>query len=270
MRPFIPGTLLGLLLSALVVGGAMALFLPKKVRDARYGWEPKPALVLQRDVAVGEVLREEDLAEVSYPEQFVLESFVPPSERKAVLGRPVSQLLRKGDLLGWVAFADRAAPERIQACVASVRAAYSEAYALAREEALRGFTPPEDAGASAPSPVPSFQFDADGKAAVVVLARDVGEGSRLTKDVLEVRRMPRALVTRSLVPAGALEQVVGALAVVQMQAGDALRWQFLDDPSQPRSLGACLVQVSQAATRRCADVPRQRAEAFFAGSREGR
>jgi uncharacterized alpha-E superfamily protein len=77
-------------------------------------------------------------------------------------------------------------------------------------------------------------------------------------------------VTPSAVPAEDLAKVVGATTVVTMQAGDVLRWQFLDDPVQPRSIAGCLLQASTAAKTARAAAARERARAFFGGTREGR
>ncbi|MCY1075588.1 SAF domain-containing protein [Archangium lansingense] len=271
MRSFLLGALIGLVVSCAGVGLLAARTIPKRMEDARYGWALKPILTLTREVAVGEKLTDEDLTEIRIPEKFILESFVQPADRRAVVGRAVTLGMVKGDVLAWSAFSQQDSRERVRACIADGRTAYQEAGARARDAAIQDFSqrsglPPS----SPPPPVPAFKFDAKGLTPVVVVTQQVKEGDRIPASALEVRRMPRALVTPSLVSGDALEAVAGAVAVVPMEPGDTLRWQFLDDPEQPRSTGACQLQVSSAADKARANVARARAEAFFGVAKEGR
>lgn len=271
MRSFLLGALIGLVVSCVGIGLLVSRTIPKRMRDARYGWELQPTLTLTRDVAAGEKLGDGDLAEVRLPEQFVPDSFIPPADRRAVVGRAVTLAMVKGDVLTWSMFSQQETREQVRACVADGRAAFEEAGERARDAAIQPFaqrnTPPPT---SPPPPVPAFKFDAKGLTPVVVVTREVKEGDRIPASALELRRMPRALVTPSVVPGDALESVVGALAVVGMQPGDTLRWQWLDDPEQPRSTGACVLQAAAATDQERAAVARARAEAFFGVAREGR
>ncbi|WNG45193.1 hypothetical protein F0U60_14565 [Archangium minus] len=270
MRSFLLGALIGLVVSCAVMGLLAALTIPKRMQDARYGWALKPTLTLVRDVEAGEVLKDEDLAEVAFPEQFVPESFIQPKDRRAVVGKALTLGMVKGDVLAWSVFAQQQSQEQVRACIADGRTAFKEAGERARDAAIQAFTqrsgPPPT---SPPPPVPAFKFDAKGQTPVVVVTQEVAEGSRIPASALEIRKMPRALVTPSVVPGDALESVVGALAVVGMQPGDALRWQFLDDPDQPRSTGACVMQAGAASDKERAAVARARAEAFFGVATEG-
>lgn len=270
MRSFLLGALIGLAVSCVVIGLFAAHTIQKRRRDAHFGWELKPTLTLVRDVAAGEVLKDEDLAEVAFPEQFISESFILPVDRRLVVGRPLTLGMVKGDALVWSVFAQQETQEQVRACVADGRAAFKEAGERARDAAIQAFTerggPPPT---SPPPPVPAFKFDAKGLTPVVVLTQEVAEGGRIPASALEIRKMPRALVTPSLVPGEALESVVGALAVVGMQPGDALRWQFLDDPDQPRSTGACVMRAGAEGDKERAAVARARAEAFFGVATEG-
>ncbi|QRK04203.1 hypothetical protein JQX13_28470 [Archangium violaceum] len=270
MRSFLLGALIGLVVSFTVIGLLAAGTIPKRMRDARYGWDLKPTLTLARDVAAGEVLKDEDLAEVAFPEQFVSESFILPADRRAVVGKPLTLDMVKGDVLAWSMFAQQESQEQVRACIANGRAAFKEAGERARDAAIQAFTqrsgPPPT---SPPPPVPAFKFDAKGLTPVVVLTQEVAEGDRIPASALESRKMPRALVTPSLVPGDALESVVGALAVVGMQPGDVLRWQFLDDPDQPRSTGACVMQAGAEGDKERSAAARAKAEAFFGVATEG-
>jgi hypothetical protein len=147
---------------------------------------------------------------------------------------------------------------------------YEEAHGRAVEEAIRAFLASGAGAPGAPRPLPPFKFGPDGTAPVLVLTQAVVEGGRIPREALAVRRMPRALVTRSVVPEDALKDVADALALVPLEAGDTLRWQFLDDPERPRSMGACVRQASSVADQQVAGVARERARAFFGVSQEGR
>lgn len=271
MRSFFLGALIGFLVSCVGVGALVARNIPKRMQAARHGWALQPILILSRDVAAGEKLADEDLSEIRIPEQFIPESFVQPADRRAVVGRAVTLGMVKGDVLAWPAFAQQASREQVRACLADGRTAFKEAGERARDAVIQSFaqrsgSPPT----SPPPPIPAFKFDAKGLTPVVVVTQEVKEGTRIPSSALEVRRMPRALVTPSVVPGDALESVAGALAVVPMQPGDPLRWQFLDDPEQPRSTAACQVQAASARDKARADVARARAETFFGVAREGR
>ncbi|MFP2904419.1 SAF domain-containing protein [Pyxidicoccus sp. 3LFB2] len=270
MKRFFVGLVLGLVLAC----GGMGLYLARtiglRMQSAREGWAPTPVLVLTRDVVDGHVLAEGDLTEVSYPEQFVHGWFVPPSDRRLVVGRQLSLPVMKGDALPWAAFARQDAVRQVHGCVEAILPAYQEAQGRAVDEALRAFSQSVEADPGKPRPVPAFKFGPDGRAPVLVVTQAVAEGARIPKEALAVRRMPRALVTRSVVPEEALDAVAGALAVVPLEAGDALRWQFLDDAEQPRSMGGCVSQATTAGDRLGAEVAREQARAFFNRSREGR
>lgn len=271
MRPFLLGALIGLLVSFAGIGLFSARVTSKKLQEARAGWKLEPILTLARAIPEGEKLTDEDLVEIRIPEQYVPESFVLPADRRAIVGRPATLAMEKGDPLNWSSFSRQETRARVRDCVADGRAAYTEAGDRARDAAIQPFaqrnaSPPT----SPPPPVPAFQFDAKGLAPVVVVTREVKEGERIPASALELRKMPRALVTPSLVPGEALASVAGALAVVPMQPGDTLRWQFLDDPEQPRTLGACVLQATSAVDSEHAAVARARAEAFFGVAREGR
>jgi Flp pilus assembly protein CpaB len=270
MRSFLLGALIGLVVSFAGVGLLAARTIPKRMQDARYGWELKPTLTLTRDVAAGEKLGEGDLAEVLIPEQYIPDSSVQPADRRAVVGRAVTLAMVKGDVLSWSMFSQQETRAQVRACITDARTAYEEAGGRAREAVIQTFAQRSSPPTSPPPPVPAFKFDAKGLTPVVVVTQQVKEGERIPASALELRRMPRALVTPSVVPGEALEAVAGALAVVSLQPGDALRWQWLDDPEQPRSTGACVVQAASASDQERAAVARERAEAFFGVAREGR
>lgn len=271
MRSFLLGALIGFVVSAAAISLLGAINHPKRIQAARAGWELKPILTLTREIPEGEKLQDGDLVEVRIPEQFIVGSFVLPADRRAVVGRPVTLAMAKGDAPSWSSFSQQETRAQVRACVADARAAYTEAGDRARDAAIQAFTqrnatPPT----SPPQPVPAFKFDAKGLTPVVVVTQAMKEGERIPASALELRRMPRALVTPSVVPGEALEAVAGALSVVSLQPGDALRWQFLDDPEQPRSTGACVLQAASAADSERATVAKARAEAFFGVAREGR
>ncbi len=272
MRSFLLGLLIGLVVSLAGVGLVAARTIPKKMQAAREGWEPQPILTLTRDVDAGAKLEDGDLAELRVPSQFIPASAVQPADRLAVTGRALTLGMVKGDVLSWPLFSQQESRAQVRACVADARTAFQEAGVLARDAAIQAFV--ERGGPPPPSPslpVLSFQFDAKGKTTpVVVVTQEVKEGDRIPASALELRRIPYALVTPSLVPGESLKDVVGALAVVAMQPGDPLRWQFLDDPEQPRSIGSCQLQAASAADKARADVARARAEAFFGVAKEGR
>ena len=174
---------------------------------------------------------------------------------------------RSIDVLGWAVFARQDARARLEACLAAVKPAVQEARARAVQEAiaLLHVEPP----VSPPAPAPGLVFDANGETPVVVVTRELKEGETLAAPVLEIRRMPRALVTPSVVPESALAAVTGALAVVPLEPGDVLRWQFLDDPATPRSLGWCMTRAASARQKAADVVGEQRVRVFFQESGEG-
>lgn len=269
MKSFLLGALIGLVVSFSVIGLLAARAIPKKIQDARSGWEPKPVLTLMRDIPMGEKLQEGDLAELRLPEQYVSESFILPADQHAVIGRAATLPLQKEEALSWSAFSQQETQQQVRDCVANARAAYAAAGEQAREVAVAAFE--QHSGplpTTPPPPVPAFKFDAKGLTPVVVVTREVKEGERIPASALELRKMPRALVTPSVVPGDALQSVAGALAVVPMQPGDTVRWQFLDDPEQPRTTGACVLQTASAVDSARAAMARERAEAFFGVARE--
>ncbi|WP_375770695.1 SAF domain-containing protein [Archangium gephyra] len=271
MRSFLLGALIGLIVSCAAVGLFVAHTTSKRLREFRSYWEPTPALALTRDIAEAERLQEGDLVEIRLPAQYASESFIPPADKSVVIGKATSLAMVKGDVASWSLFSQLEGQRQVRACVADARAAYTAAGEQARDAALEAFSrrsgPPPT---SPPPPVPALKFDAKGLTPVVVVTQAVEQGEPIPASALEVRRMPRALTTPSLVPGDALASVAGALAVVALQPGDALRWQFLDDPEQPRTMGTCMVQAASAVGTRHATVANARAEAFFGVAREGR
>lgn len=264
MSSFWRGLGVGLTVSVLVVGTFATVTANKYVARVHRGWALKPSLLLTHDVASGHVLTEADLTEVSLPEQFLTDTWVAGPERSLVLGKAVTVAVEKGAPLLWTSFA-RYHPEQVSACIAAVRPEFQQVLDRTHAEHLASLSreapPAQD--------VPPLQFDADRQALVLVATAEVKEGARIEASAFEARKMPRALVTASLVPAEALKSVTGAVAVVALDVGEPLRWQFLDDPKQPRSVVQCAAQLD-AAQQKDAPVLQQRVQAFFTEAREGR
>lgn len=272
MRSMLWGLLIGFVVGCVGVALFSVFMFQERIRPIRAFWAPAPLLVLTRDVAPGQVLTDEDLTEVMIPSQFITDSFVKPAERPAVVGRTVTLALAREDALSWSAFARQDQQEQVRVCVADGRTAWQEVGERARDEALQAFARSADAPLeSPPLAEPAFVFDARSEdVPVVVVTRELNEGDVIPESALEIRPMPRALITPSIVPAAALKSVGGSLAVVAMLPGEALRWQYLDAPSAPRATAVCVSRVSGASTEASTAAAKSRAEAFFKRAEEGR
>ncbi|WP_158625563.1 SAF domain-containing protein [Corallococcus carmarthensis] len=267
MSPFLRGLGVGITISVLGAGTFAAVTTRKYLARVHQGWATRPALLLTHDVAPGHVLTEEDLTEVLLPEQFLTSAWVPGPERATVLGKAVTLPVEKDAPLLWTSFA-LYHPEQVSACIAAVHPGFQQALDRTRAELLASLSQEAPPSRAVPPP-PPFQFDADRQALVLVTTAEVKKGDRIEASALEARKLPRALVTASLVPAEALKSVAGAVAVVPLAAGEPVRWQFLADPKQPRSVALCARQLEEAGEKN-APALEQQVQAFFNETREGR
>ncbi|QRK04202.1 hypothetical protein JQX13_28465 [Archangium violaceum] len=110
------GIVVGLVLG-LVVGGFGAAILGytlvrKAEREARLRWALVPVIVPQRDFAPGEVLKLDDLAQRSAPEQLVTSSMVRSDSAANLVGQALTVPVQAGEPLRWAFLA--AATEKLE------------------------------------------------------------------------------------------------------------------------------------------------------------
>lgn len=94
----------------LVVGGFGAGFVSftlvkKAEKEARAGWMLAPVVVAQEDFAPGQVLKVDDVAQRSVPEQLVTPSLVRPDSAAYVIGQTLTVPVQAGEPLRWAFFA---------------------------------------------------------------------------------------------------------------------------------------------------------------------
>lgn len=95
----------GLVASGFVAGFLAYIFVKKTEREVRAGWTLTPVIVAQRDIAPGEVLTLDDVAQRSVPEQFVTSSLVRPDSSVYVINQSLTVPVQAGEPLRWAFFA---------------------------------------------------------------------------------------------------------------------------------------------------------------------
>lgn len=100
------------------------LYTSRLEREAR-GGEPRPVLLLTKDVAPGQELAQGDVAEVLVPERHLDARRVPARDKGKVLGVAVENQLRIGDGLLWSDLRDGSAHQSLAAIVPRGQRAYS-------------------------------------------------------------------------------------------------------------------------------------------------
>jgi Flp pilus assembly protein CpaB len=263
MKPFWSAFLLGLLLACAGIATFFYVSVSRRLELQRGLWELKPVLVLAKDVPMGHSLTFEDLSQRSFPAQFISPSMVPPAAVQTVLGQTVSMTMQAGDILLWASFADHSAPD---ACFVEIAPKVRAAGVTAREAMITRFGEQLGTPLAEPEPAAMPKVDASGEvSSIVVLTQDVPEGQVLEESMLAIGKRPSYLVTASSVPAEKLREVVGARAIVALQAKDALMWQMMDDAKQPRRVGSCILQAAPAQDEARARATREEAAAFVRG-----
>jgi len=259
MKPLLMGLLAGVVLSGAAGWHLAAGVGSDQNQKAVAGWEPVMVLVSAANVAEEATLGTQDVRTISLPVQFVTGSAVRPEDLASMLGRTVHRPLQPGDLLLWQHFQDTGNRE-VLSCIQAALPALRSAVETATEAELKILARGAPASPSAPlAPPPTAP---DGSAEVLVALRDLAPGERLTQADLESRRAPPALVTRSVLPAGAMPGVLGARLLVSIQAGDVLHWQFLDRAIQPQTAYGCNARLSAQANQVSASVADKQAAAF--------
>jgi Flp pilus assembly protein CpaB len=113
-KPLHKGLLAGGIFVGLGVGlvaggfgaGVLAFTLVKKAeQEARAGWTLVPVVVANRDVTPGEVLKFNELAQRSIPEQLATSSLVRPDSSAYVVGQTLTVPVQQGEPLRWAFFA---------------------------------------------------------------------------------------------------------------------------------------------------------------------
>ncbi|HYI00657.1 SAF domain-containing protein [Hyalangium sp.] len=236
------------------------------VREAGAQGQTKPSLatvlVLARDVKAGQVLTNKDLKQVSLHAEHTINSAVPVTDRKLVVGRRLSKVLQAGDPLLWAAFADNTATDE---CFKTLQPKVKAAGVAARDAEIARFQKQSGAALPKPERAPVPKVDAKGHADILMVTADVPEGAVLDESMLKARRFPDALVTASLIPAEQLRDIVGARTLVPLQAKDPLMWQMLDDAARPRQEGSCVLAAAAALNTAREQATREGTAAFVRG-----
>ncbi len=259
MKAFWTG-LLGAATTVFMLGFALAAVgVKQKVKDVRRGWDLRPVVVAAVDIDAGTELTFDMISQRTLPEQYVTESEVTPEQASEVVGHAVTAPLQAGDPVTWGDFAETASEAQQVACLKAIHPAVLEASELTRSEAVKKF----NAGGhgTAEVPQPPLELDGEGRVKVVAVSANLDEGTTLDRTQLELRAWPKEMMTDSLVPAAALEQLVGARLTAPVEAGDVLQWQLMD----PGSELACQLAARAPLDDACAKAADAEAKKFFAG-----
>jgi Flp pilus assembly protein CpaB len=237
MKSF-PFVLAGLLLGVALSGALVFSVGVKRVAEARRGWQLVPIVVSAADLKAGDVVTMETLSQRSIPERFASPSMVRPDEAELIMGRSLTMPLQAGDPVLWASVVDPPWASAFSSCVTSVKPTVD---ARAAEVELPRVDAVKANARSFEGPPPPLDVPADGR--VVVVRRTLHEGEVLAEADLSVVTVPEALRVGSLVPANEKALVVGSRLLVELEPGDLLRWQMLDDFEAPSSVAGCEVMV---------------------------
>lgn len=102
------GVLVGLLAGVPVggLGGTIASIAVRtqKHADVRRGWDASPVMVVNRDLAAGELLTMEKVDQASVAERFVLSAQVKAADASYVVNQRLRVPMKAGQPLEWVFF----------------------------------------------------------------------------------------------------------------------------------------------------------------------
>ncbi|MCA2976921.1 MAG: hypothetical protein INH41_00495 [Myxococcaceae bacterium] len=258
MRPF-TAALAGVLLGSAAAGGLTVQSVTRRVANARAGCNLVPIVVVAVDVKAGETLSMEHLSQRAIPEQFLGPSMVRPDEAADVVGQRVTMALPAGAPVPWAAVESPSWAEAFSSCVAAVRPPVD---ARASAVGQRGLARVQAGARTASAPPPPLDVPGDGPGLRVTRALAVGEVLR-PDDVAAVQ-VPPMLRTVSLVRAADRELVVGARALVELEPGDVLRWQLLDDADAPSTAAGCEVALASEVAAARGEAAREAAKAWAA------
>ncbi|MDX2014783.1 MAG: SAF domain-containing protein [Myxococcaceae bacterium] len=234
----LPFALAGVLLGVSVSGALGISAGLEKMRAARQGWQLVPVVVAAVDLKAGDVVSMEVISQRAIPEQFVGPSMVRPDEASFIVDRRLTTPLLAGDAVLWASFLDPPWASAFSACVTHVKP-------LVDARATEVEPPRLDAvkanARSFDGPPPALDVPPDGR--VVTVRRTLHEGDVLQDSDLAVVTVPPLLRVVSLVPASERPLVVGARLLVELEPGDLLRWQMLDDAEAPSTVAGCEATV---------------------------
>src|SRR5512146_3051347 len=95
------GLVVGMLFSTCVCGVGGYVFVKKKERDVRRGWNLVPVVVAAQDIAPRETVTFDKISQRSVPEQFVTGSVVTPDSVRQIVGKWLLVPVKAGDPLLW-------------------------------------------------------------------------------------------------------------------------------------------------------------------------
>lgn len=259
----LPFVLTGLLLGVALPGALAFSAGSRRVAEARRGWQLVPIVVAAVDVKAGDVVTMELISQRAIPEQFVSPSMVQPDEVGPLIGLPARMPLLAGDPVLWASFVDPPWASAFSDCVTSVK---PKVDARAAEVERPRLDAVKANARTFEGPPPALELPPDGR--VVAVRRAVHEGEVLVEADLSVVTVPPALKVVSLVPADEKALAVGARLLVELEPGDLLRWQMLDDADAPSSKAGCEVTVGLDVAAARKETARAAAKAWVDGQRQ--
>jgi hypothetical protein len=256
---FIPAFLMSLAATAIVLfflGGSSE-------EDPKLGWQRVGVLVAQRSFVAGEAVTEQGFAETALPQRFVTDSCVRPADAALIKGRPVTAVVRSGEVLTWAAFTQRPSRKPVDACKKAIATDAEAAAGEARDTAVEAFA--EHAALDAGTPAAALPGPPAGDADIELLVPNgiVQAGEILHADALHTVKIPRAFFVASMVRADELHVIDGARVLAPSAAGEPLEWQYLDDPAHASSLGACVHTATESLAKARQKAAAERATAWF-------
>jgi Flp pilus assembly protein CpaB len=256
---FIPAFVMSLAATAIVLfflGGSSE-------DDPKLGWQRVGVLTAQRSFVGGEAVTEQGFAETALPQRFVTDSCVRPADAALIKGRPVTAVVRAGEVLTWAAFTQRPSRKPVDACKKAIATEAEAAAGEARDRAVEAFAEHAalDAGGS-PGVLPGPPAG-DGDVEILAPNGILQAGEVLHADALHTVKIPRAFFVASMVRADELHAVEGARMLAPSAAGEPLEWQYLDDPAHASTLGGCMHTATQSLSLARQKSAAERATAWF-------
>jgi flagella basal body P-ring formation protein FlgA len=234
----LPFALAGVLLGVAVSMGLGVSAGLSRMREARRGWNLVPVVVAAVDLKAGDVVTMEVISQRSIPEQFAGPSMVRPDEASVIVNRKLTMPLLAGDPVLWASFVDPPWASAFNACVTNVKPLVDARAAEVERPRIDAL---KRSDRSLEGPPPALDVPSDGR--VVSVRGTLHEGDVLQASDLVVVTVPPALRVVSLVPANEQALVVGARLLAELEPGDLLRWQMLDDAESPATAAGCEVSV---------------------------
>ncbi|MBX5481382.1 MAG: hypothetical protein IRZ16_05985 [Myxococcaceae bacterium] len=266
MKPSTAGALGGALVAIAVVGVLALNLTGTKPSDQQIDSPPIQVLVAGQDVPANTKLTADMLTRRTIPQRYVNGAMLKPEDAARVVGREVMTPLKAGSTIEWQHFVALGGHPDVARCVQSIALRVDAAVAAERARAVDAFLDRagRDVKPAAARGLPVVVPDANGNVTIVTAAVDVPVGTVLKDEMLTTASWPATFVTASKVPAADRAALVGRKVTAELQMGDPLQWQFVDDAVAPRSAVSCLLEADGVVPEAIVQSAAREAAAFFA------